>query len=208
MAVLHFQKHEPNNFSDSNPILILLHGRGADEFDLLPIGEIINKNFLTFSIRAPKKFIYGGYTWFSLSDKMEINDDEFYSSFCDLNETINFILQNYKNRKIFLLGFSQGAIMSYSIGLTRSKDFTGIIAQSGFLFESNKIAIDWKNISNLKFLHTHGLFDTAVPIETAYTTKNIFENNYKNFELKTYQMGHEINQPCLSDVTNWVNHLI
>lgn len=204
--ILHFEISEPQKILDNNPILILLHGRGADEFDLLQIGELLNENFLTISIRAPKRFLFGGYTWFDMNNEMEINDDDFFKSFSDLNETINFILQKYNRSKNFILGFSQGAVMAYSIGLFRPKDFVGIIAQSGFLFESKKIQFDFNNKTN--FFQTHGKFDDVVSIKYADESKKYFEKNNLNLVSKYYQMSHEISDDCINDVKNWIKSLL
>ncbi len=211
MATLHFEKIPPKNgLTKDSPLLIMLHGRGADEKDLLMLGPILNDNFFTISIRASKKYRYGGFAWFELSDDLMNNENELSESLNSLNETIDSIINNFifDHKKIFLLGFSQGAMMAYAVGLTRPEIFTGIIAQSGYVINQKIFNYKWNESSKINFLHTHGELDMVVPFSKATETKNLFEKNKTPLEFKSYRMGHEISEECLRDVQIWINNLI
>lgn len=205
MDNLFFQTSFPKDNSSSLGNLILLHGRGADELDLLPIGKLIGLNFNIFSIRAPKNFIYSGYTWFDMSENMIINDDDFHSSYLQLSHTTKNILSENKSKNNFILGFSQGAVMAFAIGLANPELFSGVIAQSGFAFQSKKVFYDWDNSINTKFLLTHGEFDPIVPINFATKTKILFAKNNLPLDYLTYPIQHEISEQSIFDVKNWIS---
>ena len=46
------------------PLLVLLHGRGADEYDLIDLADALPKTFAYASLRAPYPVEGGGYTWY------------------------------------------------------------------------------------------------------------------------------------------------
>src|SRR5438270_13259125 len=54
--------------TDPHPALLLLHGRGADESDLLPLGPELDPRLYTVAARAPFQFPWGGYAWYGLDE--------------------------------------------------------------------------------------------------------------------------------------------
>ena len=66
---LFYKALEPRRIvGGKSPAVILLHGRGADENDLLGLAQYFDERLAVFSVRAPYPFEFGGYTYFQLSD--------------------------------------------------------------------------------------------------------------------------------------------
>ena len=59
----------PQTPTESPPLLVLLHGIGADEFDLLPLAQAVDPRFVVASIRAPHAY-YGGCAWFQIDTQL------------------------------------------------------------------------------------------------------------------------------------------
>ena len=74
-----------------HPTLILLHGRGTDEEDLMGLVPFLDERLNVVSVRAPYRFSFGGCTWFQLSAAMEPDRGTLEQSYQQLVETVESI---------------------------------------------------------------------------------------------------------------------
>ena len=190
-----------------SPALILLHGRGADENDLLGLSQYVDDRMAVYSIRAPYPFEFGGFTYFRLDDDGTAEPLMFKASYSHLANFVDgVVLQpGIDARRIFLMGFSMGTIMAYALSLTRPEKFAGVIAQSGFVRDHLELQFRWSELSGCPFIITHGVHDPIIPISLARQTKEMFLASNAKVDYKEYDMGHEISQESLSDVVAWLN---
>ena len=136
---LQYIVREPKTEIQNPPLLILLHGYGSNEHDLFSFAEELPDELLIVSVRAPYNLGAGSYAWYA------INFDDVNGKFSDLKQAktsldkiavlIDEIKQKYKTNtdKTFLLGFSQGAILSYSLSFFYPNKVQNIIALSGYV---------------------------------------------------------------------------
>ncbi len=192
--------HPASQPSESKSTLIMLHGRGADEHDLFGLKNQLDPRLEIYSLRAPFEFEWGGYAWFDLFDDGTVDEKSFIQS---QNEIIGFI-QTVKTDTLFLLGFSMGAIMSYSIALTHPGICSGILALSGFAPEQLEKEYKLRELQDLKIFVSHGVNDPVIPISSARSTKTMLDKSNAIVEYREYQMAHQINDNCLSDMASWV----
>jgi phospholipase/carboxylesterase len=202
-----YKSLEPRRASGTkSPVIILLHGRGADENDLLGLSQYLDDRLMVFSVRAPIPFEFGGYTYFQLNDDGTAEPRMLLESYRKL---LNFVdgvgsLPGVDAGKIYLLGFSMGTIMSYALALTNPAKFAGVIAQSGFVREHPDLEFQWKHLEGCPFMITHGIQDTVIPVSLARKTKAMFAKSNSDFVYKEYPMGHEISGESLADVSGWL----
>lgn len=189
-----------------SPAIILLHGRGADENDLLGLSHYLDDRLAVFSIRAPYPFEFGGFTYFRLDEDGTAEPVMFKESHSHLAKFVDGVaLQpGIDAQRIFLMGFSMGTIMAYALSLTRPEKFAGVIAQSGFVRDHPEMHFRWNELSGCPFIITHGVHDPIIPISLARKTKEMFVTSNAKVEYKEYDMGHEISQESLSDVVAWL----
>ena len=210
---LHYLIREPKIKLEKNPLLLLLHGYGSNEADLFSFASELPDNYYVVSARAPFDMQYGSYAWYA------INFDADENKFSDLEQAkvsrdliakfIDELLVNYPidSQEISLVGFSQGCILSYAIGLSYPKKINRIVAMSGYFNE--KIAIEnfeESDLSTLKIFATHGNVDQVVPVEWARKAQPTLSKIGVNIEYKEYPMGHTISQNCFYDVLNWLTN--
>src|SRR5262245_40669041 len=98
----------------------MLHGRGADEQDLIGLADGLDERFLVVSLRAPFVFPYGGYTWYTIGEDGSPDMTMFRNSFDRVFSCLEQIAKRHRPdaRKLFLFGFSMGTMMSFAVSLT------------------------------------------------------------------------------------------
>ena len=182
----------------------MLHGRGSDEHDLFGLREYLDPRLDIYSLRAPYEYEWGGYSWFDLFDDGSFDSKSFNHS---KMEIISFI-SALKNQKLFFFGFSMGAIISYAIALTEPTLCNGILALSGFA--PKQIETDYKlnELQNLQIFISHGIDDRVIPVSAARKTKELLSGSNAVVTYKEYQMAHQINEGCLSDIASWLHKVL
>jgi phospholipase/carboxylesterase len=124
---------KPVEQREGTPLLVLLHGFGADEADLFALSELLPADFTVASVRAglPSG---PGYAWFPLRNDLSFSLDAVKSATADLAAWIDGIRGSHSS--VSLLGFSQGMCMATSLARHRPDDFTAVVGLSGFVQDS------------------------------------------------------------------------
>ncbi len=198
----------PDRAAAEHPALILLHGRGADEEDLLGLSEYLDERLLLISARAPYPFAYGGgYTWYDAGTMGEPDPAMFRTSYDALSRFVDDVLAGYPvdANRVFLLGFSMGTVMSYAISLTRPALFRGVIANSGYVPEGTDLVFRWDSISSVDFFIAHGVHDPVIPVQFARRAQQLFGEAHASFVYHEYPMEHQISGESLADAAAWLS---
>ena len=202
--------NKPSSNQKKMKIIFLLHGYGSNEEDLFSLKEFIPTNYITISLRAPISIGFDSYAWYSINFENNIDrwidNDEAKSS---KNIIINDILLHLKdlaftNENISILGFSQGAILSWSIGIEYPNLIKNILPLSGF-YHSDITETNLNHKFRLNSFSTHGINDPVIPIDWARRGIQSLNKYNINIEFKEYDSGHEINNENLRDVIEWLN---
>jgi phospholipase/carboxylesterase len=204
--------HPPRQASDSPPpLLILLHGYGSNERDLVGLAPYLDPRFQIVSARAPHALEYGSYAWFELSwtaaNDIIINFQQAEQSRALLIGFLAEVLAAYGGdpAQVYLLGFSQGAIMSASVTLTAPELIAGTVLMSGRIPEQIRPQIaPAERLVGKPFLVVHGVDDTVLPIQNGRASRAILATLPVALTYHEYPMAHEINAQSLADVTAWL----
>ncbi|MHB1048730.1 MAG: alpha/beta hydrolase [Bacteroidota bacterium] len=199
--MLHSLHHPSTQHADRTPALILLHGRGADEHDLFGLKRRLDPRFDIYSLRAPFEFDWGGYTWFDLFDDGTVDEKSFTES---KTEILSFVA-SLNTKDIYLLGFSMGAIMSYALSLTDPPLCKGIVALSGFAPLQLENEYRLTELQHLQFFISHGINDPVIPVAMARRTKEMLSHTAAAVSYHEYDTGHQINEQCVADFTEWLS---
>jgi phospholipase/carboxylesterase len=209
MSDLQYLVRQPKIIAKNPPLLILLHGYGSNEQDLFSFAEELPDEFLIISAQAPLPMGGGSYAWYS------INFDDKNGKFSDLTqakESIDkiaiFIDQikikyNTNPDKTFLLGFSQGAILSYSLSLFYPNKVQNVIALSGYVNEELLPETISKDIKT-EYYGSHGSVDQVLPVEWARRNKPFLENLGFNCEYSEYPVGHGVAPQNFYSFKKWI----
>jgi phospholipase/carboxylesterase len=198
---------------DKNPALILLHGYGSNEEDLFSFASELPKEYFIISVRAPYMLQQGSYAWYAINfdaDEKKFSDLEQATKSRDIIiEFMEKCIKEYPIDKdnISLIGFSQGAILSYAIGISYPEKIRKIVVMSGYF--NSEIAVSGyatNNFSNFEVFASHGTVDQVVPIEWARKAKPILEGLHIKNVYKEYPIGHGISPQNFYDFKKWLEN--
>lgn len=210
MQSLNYEKF-PNHDFEPNSLVILLHGIGADAFDLIPLAKywaLTLKKTKFYSLHAPYpcKLTPFGKQWFDLEDRDQtriLKEIELIKPMI-----ITFLKKKLKDynlqyKDLILVGFSQGTMVALNLTLTMKEEVRGVLGYSGgvILTKSGKIEI----ISKPNICLVHGKNDEVVPKKMMETTKIILKDN--NIDVDTHlieNLGHSIDQNGLEIGQNFL----
>ena len=194
----------------SPPMLLLLHGYGANEHDLHALAPSIDPHFLVVSPRAPLPVMAGTYGWFNIawtSQGAQIERTRVVAARAGVVQFVEEAIAAYgaDSTQVYLAGFSQGAIMSAAALLLRPRLFAGALLMSGSA--NNELVpsdVDHAALAGKPVLITHGLYDQVLPIDNGRRSRETFAQLPVDLVYREYPMGHEINAKSLEDVTSWL----
>jgi phospholipase/carboxylesterase len=192
-------------------LILLLHGVGSNEEDLFRHSQSFPKGFVVVSARAPYTLAPGKYAWFELSyaaGKPVINPEQAEKSRLVINIFINQLIERYliDPKKVFLGGFSQGGIMSYSVGLTFPQKFAGIfILSSRLLPEVKPLVKSKEELQNLEIFIAHGKNDPILPIQYAADALDFLKPITSNITYHEYDMAHTVGEKEMIDLVDWLS---
>ena len=202
---------EPKVKLDKNPLILLLHGYGSNEQDLFSFASELPEEYFVISARAPYDLQYGSYAWYAINfdaDENKFSDHEQAKTSRDLIAGfIDELIENYPidKEKITLIGFSQGTILSYAVGLSYPEKVQRIVALSGYLNEEIiKENFQENDFSNLKMFISHGTVDQVIPVDWAKKAPGILEKFGIKTVYKEYPVGHGVAPQNFFDLQNWL----
>ena len=208
---LHYLVQEPKVKHDKNPLLLLLHGYGSNEEDLFSFAPELPDDSYVISVRAPYDLQTYGHAWYAIhfdADENKFSDNEQAKQSVELIASfIDEIVKQYPidTENVTLIGFSQGAILSYATALTYPKKISKVVALSGYFNqEILPEVIDTKAISHLKFFVSHGSVDQVIPVDWARKAKPALENLGLEVEYQEYPIGHGVSPKNFFDFKNWL----
>ncbi|MDR1861640.1 MAG: hypothetical protein LBQ41_01265 [Candidatus Ancillula sp.] len=185
-----------------SPLLILLHGWGSNENDLPGLVNVLDFDIDYVSPRAPFSLPYAnGYAWFEnpvverakRKNEAKLSGDIFLNWLKEQESAGEIDPQ----RKIILLGFSQGGAMVTHL-LNRAElasRLSAVVMLSGYLpFDADDTHAETPDIP---VFHGWGTLDTIVEPAESERAKCWFKNNYSSVVDVNYPMDHSI---CLEEV--------
>lgn len=206
--VLKYLERRPKVESAKNKAIILLHGVGSNEQDLFSLADHFPDDFFVIAPRGQFALGPGSYAWYQVdfsTGKPVFNAKQELSSREVIIKFITQVKQKYNLDEVYLGGFSQGAIMSYSIGLTNPTKIKGIISLSGRLLdEVRPLVIKNTDVQLLKVFVAHGIQDNILPIHYARDAKSYLTNLGVHLSYHEYDMGHQITSAVIQDMNAWL----
>ncbi|MGH2545140.1 MAG: alpha/beta hydrolase [Ardenticatenaceae bacterium] len=193
------------------PGVLLLHGVGANEEDLMGLAPYLDPRCHVISARAPIEMGPRMYGWFwieMLSDgSFHYNPEEARASLRLVDSFVEEIVEAYHlNRsRFFVVGFSQGAIQGCALLLLEPEKMAGLVAMSGrWPTPVEAVRARDGRLAGKPVLAVHGLYDPVIPVHYARELKRKFEALPVAFTYHEFPMQHNVSDQSLALVSAWL----
>jgi phospholipase/carboxylesterase len=186
-------------------LLVLLHGRGADEHDLEPLLEAIDprRRFVGVLPRGPLSLPPGGAHWYVVRRIGYPDPDTFLATFARLSAWVDARAEEFgiPPERIVLSGFSQGAVMSYALGLAAARPApAGVLAMSGFIPRVEGFELDAPSRRGLPVSISHGSHDPVIGVQWGRDARDRLSRAGVAVRYREDPVGHTISAGALAQV--------
>ena len=177
--------------------LILIHGRGADAGDLEPLLSILDpdRRLLGVFPRGPLSLPPGGRHWYIVREIGFPDRDTFLPTFAELSEHVDGVLAEHELDwdRTAVGGFSQGAVMSYALGLGSGRPRpAAILAFSGFIPAVDRFELDLASRAGLPVSIAHGALDPVIGVGFGRQAREFLEGAGLGVSYREDPVGHTI----------------
>jgi len=202
---------ESLSFDKNEKVIIMFHGYGSNKDDLFSFAKFMNPNFLIISIQAPIQMDYNSYCWWSLNYnndmQLQMNVKEAKNSINELNRFIVEDLSvncNFGLNQVYLLGFSQGCMISYALSINFPNNYKKVVGLSGKIPHEIINFNEKFDYSNHNFFCSHGINDQVIPIEIGRESERWFSEKNINHKYLEFESAHGINSENFEQMNLWL----
>jgi phospholipase/carboxylesterase len=199
-----------------HPTILALHGRGANALDLLGLAPYLcGGNCLVLCPQAPLQIPLGpqspvGYAWFPSSGGGPPDMTAIQAAHEALQGFLDAAQARYPcdPRRLVILGFSQGGVMAYRLGLAQPERFAALVALSTWLPAAVlDSAPDLAAAQQLPIMIQHGSRDELIEVGRARQSVEALRPRNPAVTYREYDMGHEISARSLMELSAWLQSL-
>ena len=183
-------------------LLVLFHGRGSDERDLFPLLDELDpqRRLLGVTPRGPLSLPPGGAHWYAFQEVGYPDPATFRETYAAVADW----LDRFDFEHVVLGGFSQGAVMTYALGLGEGRPRPdALVALSGFMptvpgFELSleaplpSVAIG------------HGTYDPVISVEFSRSARSLLEGAGGEVLYREYPLPHAVDPAFLAELAPWI----
>lgn len=208
--MLSYVEHVPDGVQDGALTIVLLHGRGSDERDLMGLREGLPPGAVILAPRAPfpgGPWGYGpGWAWYRFIGGATPEPASFEESQQALDSFMKEIpgLLPIDPGPVVLGGFSQGGTMSMAYALRNPGRVPMVVNLSGFLAEHPSVRAATETVQGTRFFWGHGREDPAIPFALAGVGRRALREAGADLKVGDYDIGHWIAPEELADVSAWI----
>ena len=195
-------------------LLILHHGRGADERDLLTLADTLDPQG-RLHVVAPRGPLtlpgWPGYHWYRVPRVGFPEPESFHDSFAELAALHDRLWEEtgLGPEKTVLGGFSMGCVMSYALGLGPGRPVpAGILAFSGFIPTVEGWEPDLGIRTEMPVFISHGQDDPVIGVDFARNARRRLEGAGLPVHYREFRGGHNIDMPGVGEARAWLEGVL
>lgn len=191
-------------------LLVLHHGRGTEERDLLGLADLLDpeRRLRVVTPRAPLRLPGSpGYHWYLVPKVGYPDHDSFHSArraLADLHDRL-WEETGVEPGRTVLGGFSMGAVMSYAMALGADRPtVAGVLAFSGFVPVVDGWNPSFEDRRGTRAFVSHGSRDPVIEVGFAHRAVEQLEAGGLEVEYRESELGHQIDPSHLRDAAAWL----
>jgi phospholipase/carboxylesterase len=194
--------------SEPEGLLVLLHGRGADEADLLPLLDLLDpeRRLLGVTPRGPLSLPPGGAHWYAVRQIGFPDPATFAATYERLSGWLDAVAAatGIPSERTVIGGFSQGAAMTYATALGRGRPRpAGALAMSGFVPTVPGFELDL-DPPLPPIAIGHGVYDNVIGVEWGRRARALLEQAGASVIYREYPLPHAVDPRFLDELRPWV----
>jgi phospholipase/carboxylesterase len=192
-------------------MLILHHGRGTDEQDLVPLADVLDpqRELHVVSPRGPlQRPGWPGFHWYAVPRVGYPDPDTFATAYGALSELHDELWERtgIGPERTVLGGFSMGTVMSYALGLGPDRPApAGILAFSGFVPTVEGWAPELDSRGATRVLIAHGRNDPVIGVDFARAARELLQGAGLDVDYRESDASHNIDPPDLPRAAAWLD---
>jgi phospholipase/carboxylesterase len=199
---------------DPGGLLVLHHGRGTDENDLIGLADVLDprRRLHVVSPRGPLTLPgWPGYHWYAVPRVGYPDPDTFRAAYAALAEFHDGLWERVGvgPERTVLGGFSMGSVMSYALGLPGERPApAGILAFSGFVPTVEGWEPDFAGRQSLRAFIAHGRADPIMDVQFARQARELLEGGGLAAEYHESDVAHQIDPAFVPDAVRWLEETL
>ena len=183
-------------------LLVLFHGRGSDERDLFPLLDELDpqRHLLGVTPRGPLSLPPGGAHWYAFQEVGYPDPATFFETYRAVAEW----LDGFDFEQVVLGGFSQGAVMTYALGLGSGRPRpAALVALSGFMPTVPGFELSLEPPLPPAAIG-HGTYDPVISVEFSRQARELLEGAGGEVLYREYPLQHAVDPGFLAELGPWL----
>ena len=210
--MLKYETVVPEGVEDGAPLVVLMHGRGADRFDMVGLAPHLAPGAVVVSPEAPFSGTPWGYgpgsAWYRFLGRNTPEPESFERAQQELKAFLDEIADHHhlpvKTGALALGGFSQGGTMSMAYALRNPGAAPLVLNFSGFLADHPTVRATAETVRGTRFWWGHGTMDPSIPFDLAVEGRALLREAGAELEARDYAIGHTISGDEARDAREWL----
>lgn len=188
------------------PVLVVLHGLGANERDLFALGKEVAPGSLIIALRAPLELGADQFSWFPVRFTPEGPRHDVAAAESSRARIVEFVRAlkleaGVDPERVTLLGFSQGAMLSEAVAMTEPSLVSGVVLISGRTLPELKPVASTKRP---RVLLMHGTRDPLLPYAGAVQTNEVLRSAGYEVDFRSFDARHEVSAEMVAATRSWL----
>jgi len=211
-TLIYIEQMPLDTISNPSKILIFLHGYGSNENDLLTLLPLLDSTAIAISPRGPYILGEESFHWFPINfSNNTVTSTDLKAARQSAKKLYSFVssIKERKNKPaqhlhLYLVGFSQGAMLCHLLMAQDTGVINGIIAMAGNIDHETSETLGSKTDSVTRVFCCHGIYDEVVPYSQGKFVHQSYKNGFRNLTWKDYPTDHSITEQMVTDIKLWL----
>lgn len=189
--------------------IVLLHGRGTSERDLLPLLDVFDpdRRLVGACPRGPLELPPMGNHWYAVPRVGYPDPETFTGTYERLAGWLDGVAEHIgvPPERTVIGGFSQGAVMAWAMGLGTGRPRpAGILAMSGFIPTVPGFELDLDGLAGFPIAISHGSADPIIPVQFAQDARDRARAAGADVLYRETDVPHMVDPRVVPGLVDWV----